>query len=68
MGGAENHVVAEGQKLLEDTVVQVLRPFTLLHSLTNLAALRQSRVFFIALPLPIESVDSMPVRAVAIEF
>ncbi len=40
----------------------------LLHSLTNLAALRQPRVFFIALPLPIAGVDSMPVRAVAIEF
>jgi len=40
----------------------------LLHSLTNLAKIIKSRVFFIALPLPIAGVDSMPVRAVAIEF
>lgn len=39
----------------------------LLHSLTNLGKLSTSRILFIALPLPIVGVDSMPVRAIAIE-
>lgn len=39
----------------------------LLHSLTNLGKLSQSRVLLVALPLPITGVDSMPVRAIAIE-
>ncbi|NIT57980.1 MAG: hypothetical protein GWN00_17655 [Aliifodinibius sp.] len=44
------------------------RDIPLLHSLTGLAKLTRERVFFIGLPLPIAEVDSMPVRAVAIEF
>ncbi|MEM2094824.1 MAG: cyclase family protein [Candidatus Bathyarchaeia archaeon] len=40
----------------------------LIHSLTNLRKITSPRVFFIALPLPIEGIDSMPVRAIAIEF
>ena len=39
----------------------------LIHSLTNLGILSQTRILFVALPLPIIGVDSMPVRAIAIE-
>jgi arylformamidase len=38
-----------------------------IEELTHLEQLRQKRVFFIALPLPIRGVDACPVRAVAIE-
>ncbi len=44
------------------------RDIPLLHSLTNLKRISSSRVLFVALPLPIEGIDSMPVRAVAIEY
>ena len=40
----------------------------LLHSLTNLKEITKPRVLFAALPLPIEGLDSMPIRAVAIEY
>ena len=40
----------------------------LLHSLTNLKQITKPRVLFTALPLPIEGLDSMPIRAVAIEY
>jgi len=44
------------------------RDIPLLHSLTNLKRISKPRVLFVALPLPIEGLDSMPVRAVALEF
>jgi len=44
------------------------RDIPLLHSLTNLRRISKPRVLFVALPLPIEGLDSMPVRAVAIEY
>ncbi len=40
----------------------------LIHSLTNMKEITKKRVMFTALPLPIEGLDSMPVRAVAFEY
>ena len=43
------------------------REIPLVHSLVNLTKLEAKRVFFAALPLPINGLDSSPVRAVALE-
>jgi arylformamidase len=43
------------------------RGIPVIEELTHLEQLRQSRVFFIGLPLPIQGADSCPIRAIAIE-
>jgi len=43
------------------------REIPLVHSLVNLTKMEAKRVFFAALPLPINGLDSSPVRAVALE-
>ena len=39
----------------------------IIEELTNLDQLRQQRVFFVGLPLPIQGADACPIRAIAIE-
>jgi kynurenine formamidase len=44
------------------------RDIPFIHSLVNLVKVDAERVFFIALPMLIEGLDSSPVRAIAIEY
>ena len=68
--GVESPSVADVNNLEELTLVHRILlggGVTIIEGLAHLDQLRENRVFFVALPLPLEGGDGSPVRAFAIE-
>jgi arylformamidase len=70
MLGVEPPSVADVNNLAEVTLIHKILlggPVVIVEGLTNLDALREPKVFFVATPLKIESGDGCPCRAFALE-